>query len=146
MPPSLPPEIREFTKKVDQLREQDNTAKLKKNLQPVITPAMNRTARFLAAFSILRGIHASVSLLFHLIVLILTTSRVPIITMSVLTTQNARLITVSLFVVAFAAFLSLTSSASNHEVLAGSAAYAAVLVVFIGSALSNTPVAISGVW
>jgi hypothetical protein len=74
---------------------------------------------------------------------ILTTSRVPIIIMSFLTTQNARLITASLFVVAFATFLSFTSAASNHEILAGSAAYAAVLVVFIGSALS--PVTILGV-
>jgi hypothetical protein len=50
MPPSLPPEIRAFIKKVDQLREQDNTAKLKKNLEPVITPAMDRIAHFLVAF------------------------------------------------------------------------------------------------
>jgi hypothetical protein len=60
--------------------------------------------------------------------------------MSFLTTSSGRLITASLFVIAFATFLSLGSSASNQEILGGSAAYAAVLVVFIGSALSTTPV------
>jgi hypothetical protein len=145
MPPSLPPELGNSLRRWTNFESKDNTAKLKKNLEPVIKPAMDRIARFLVAFSILRGIHTSVSLILHPVVLILTTSRVPIIIMSFLTTKNAYLITASLFVVAFAAFLSSTSTASNHKILAGSVAYAAVLVVFIGSALNNTPVATSGV-
>jgi hypothetical protein len=63
--------------------------------------------------------------------------RVPIIVMSFLKTANARLITASLFTLAFAILISFSSRASNQEILGGAAAYAAVLVVFIGSALST---------
>jgi uncharacterized membrane protein len=52
--------------------------------------------------------------------------------------QNWRLVISSVFVLGFATFISSFSKASNQEVLAGSAAYAAVLVVFLGTTM--TPV------
>jgi hypothetical protein len=63
---------------------------------------------------------------------------VPIIAMSFTHSQNWRLVISSIAVIAFAVFLSFLSEASNQEVLGGAAAYAAVMVVFVGSALSNS--------
>ena len=63
---------------------------------------------------------------------------VPIIVMSFTNSQNWRLVISSIAVIAFAVFLSFLSEASNQEVLGGAAAYAAVMVVFVGSALSNS--------
>ena len=63
----------------------------------------------------------------------------PIIAMSFAKMQNLRLVIASVFVLVFSALLGFLSSASNQEILAGSAGYAAVLVVFVGSALSTTP-------
>jgi hypothetical protein len=63
---------------------------------------------------------------------------VPIIVMNFVDSQNMRLVVASVFVLAFSLFLSFLSRASNQEILGGSAAYAAVLVVFVGSALSSS--------
>jgi hypothetical protein len=63
---------------------------------------------------------------------------VPIIIMSFTNSQNWRLVISSIAVLAFSCFLSFTSRTSNQEILGGAAAYAAVLVVFVGSALSST--------
>lgn len=58
---------------------------------------------------------------------------VPVVLMTFLTTRNQHLIITSVFTVAFALGVSFVSTASNQEVLAGTAAYAAVLVVFVGT-------------
>ena len=58
---------------------------------------------------------------------------VPVVLMTFLTTRNQHLIITSVFTVAFALGISFVSTASNQEVLAGTAAYAAVLVVFVGT-------------
>lgn len=58
---------------------------------------------------------------------------VPIVLMTYFKTRNANLIITSVFTVAFALGTSLVSTASNQEVLAATAAYAAVLVVFVGT-------------
>ena len=58
---------------------------------------------------------------------------VPIIVMSFTHSQNLRLVVSSIAVLAFSLFLSFLSRATNQEVLAGAAAYAAVMVVFVGS-------------
>jgi hypothetical protein len=50
MPSPLRPEIAHFVKLMDELRDQNTTVNLKKNLKPVITPLMDRIARFLIAF------------------------------------------------------------------------------------------------
>jgi hypothetical protein len=63
---------------------------------------------------------------------------VPIIVMSFTNSQNWRLVISSIAVITFAVFLSFLSEASNQEVLGGAAAYTAVMVVFVGSALSKT--------
>jgi hypothetical protein len=89
------------------------------NETQIISPFVDRTARFLIAIFgglLLMG---------------------PMIAMSLVTVQNNRIIIASVFVFAFSVFLSFISGASNQEVLAGSAAYAAVIVVFIGSALGS---------
>jgi hypothetical protein len=63
---------------------------------------------------------------------------VPIIVISFTNSQNWRLVISSIAVIAFAVFLSFLSKASNQEVLGGAVAYAAVMVVFVGSALRNS--------
>jgi hypothetical protein len=62
----------------------------------------------------------------------------PIIAMSFVNSQNTRLVVASVFVVGFSIILSFVTSASNQEIIGGSAAYAAVIVVFVGSALSTS--------
>jgi hypothetical protein len=76
-----------------------------------ISPFVDRLARFL-----LGGIGGGFLL-------------VPMIVMTFVFNQNWRLVISSVFVLGFATFISSFSKASNQEVLAGSAAYAAVLVV-----------------
>ena len=49
------------------------------------------------------------------------------------TSIGAHLVTVSLFILAFAVFLAVCSRATNQEIMGASAAYAAVLVVFVSS-------------
>jgi hypothetical protein len=61
----------------------------------------------------------------------------PIIAMRFVNSQSLRLIIASVFVVTVSVTLSLATTASNQEIIGGVAAYAAVVVVFIGSALSS---------
>jgi hypothetical protein len=56
----------------------------------------------------------------------------PMIALTYIDVPKYRLITTCLFVLAFALMVSLASKASNQEVMAACAAYAAVLVVFVG--------------
>jgi hypothetical protein len=56
----------------------------------------------------------------------------PMIALMYIDVPKYRLITTCLFVLAFALMVSLASKASNQEVMASCAAYAAVLVVFAG--------------
>ena len=58
---------------------------------------------------------------------------VPTIIMTFRTSVEARLITVSVCVVLFAAFLATGTRASSPEILAATAGYAAVLVVYFGA-------------
>lgn len=62
---------------------------------------------------------------------------VPMVALTYITEQRFQLLTVSLFVVFFALTVALTTSVqtSNQELVAATAGYAAVLVVFI----SQTP-------
>jgi hypothetical protein len=55
------------------------------------------------------------------------------ILMTFLKTRNEHLIITSVFTVVFSLGIALASRASNQEVLAATAAYAAVLVVFVGT-------------
>jgi hypothetical protein len=57
---------------------------------------------------------------------------VPIIVMSFTNNQSWRLVISTIAVVAFGTFLSFLSEASHQEALSGAAAYAAVMVVFVG--------------
>ena len=56
---------------------------------------------------------------------------VPLIVLSFQTSKESHLITVSVCIVVFSLLISLLSKASNYETMAASAAYAAVLAVFI---------------
>lgn len=58
---------------------------------------------------------------------------VPLVVLSYQASQTRRLVTVVSFVSAFCFLLSLLSKASNYETMAASAAYAAVLTVFISN-------------
>ena len=49
------------------------------------------------------------------------------------TRSGAHLLTVSIFILAFSIFLAVFSRATNQEIMGASAAYAAVLVVFVSS-------------
>jgi len=60
---------------------------------------------------------------------------VPIAILSIQSSHEAQLITAWMSIVIFALLVSLVSKATNEETKAASAAYAAVLVVF----LSNSP-------
>jgi hypothetical protein len=56
-----------------------------------------------------------------------------------ITSVTYTLVTIVLFVLVFAICLSITSKASNQELLAATAAYAAVLAVFVGNAPGQAP-------
>lgn len=58
---------------------------------------------------------------------------VPMIIMNFVSRQNIKLLVASLFVVAFAAFMVSLKKTSSMEVFGGVAAYAAVLVIFVGN-------------
>lgn len=58
---------------------------------------------------------------------------VPLIMMTYLTSQTARLIIVSAFVFVFSILVGVATKGTNQEVLGATAAYAAVLVVFVGT-------------
>jgi hypothetical protein len=60
---------------------------------------------------------------------------VPVVLMTFLTTRNQHLILTSVFTIVFALGVSFVSTASNQEILASTAAYAAVLVVFVGTSI-----------
>ena len=55
------------------------------------------------------------------------------IAMAYITSTENLLITTVLFVLCFAIILALSSKASNQDLVAATAAYAAVLVVFVGN-------------
>jgi hypothetical protein len=57
----------------------------------------------------------------------------PMIVLSFITSKNYLLLTTVLFVLVFSISLGLISKASNQELVAATAAYAAVLVVFVGN-------------
>lgn len=56
----------------------------------------------------------------------------PMYGLTFMQTQRDKLITVGLFVLFFAVVVALASKATNQEVVGATAAYAAVLVVFVG--------------
>jgi glucose dehydrogenase len=62
---------------------------------------------------------------------------VPMITLSFITPQRVRLGVTVAFVLVFAIVLGLVSKATNDALMAAAAAYAAVLVVFVGQ---TTPI------
>jgi hypothetical protein len=62
---------------------------------------------------------------------------VPVILMAFLTTRTSHLIITSVFTIVFAIAMSFISTASNQEVLGSTAAYAAVLVVFVGTSTTG---------
>jgi len=85
-----------------------------------ISPAVDRLAR------VLTGVIGGVLLL------------APMTTLSFLSQMESRtwpLVATSLFVLVFTIILALTTRATNQELVAATAAYSAVLVVFVG--LSN---------
>ncbi|KXX73044.1 hypothetical protein MMYC01_210089 [Madurella mycetomatis] len=61
----------------------------------------------------------------------------PMYGLTFMQTQRDRLITVGVFVVFFAVVVALASKATNQEVVGATAAYAAVLVVFVGQGPEN---------
>jgi hypothetical protein len=97
-----------------QMRDLDFT-EAEMPFQPISTSHfVSNTARFLLA--LLGG-------LFLLI---------PMIIMNFVGRQHMRLLVTSLFVILFSAFLSSLKKTSSLEVFGGTAAYAAVLVIFVG--------------
>jgi hypothetical protein len=62
----------------------------------------------------------------------------PIVVLYFVTNPNARLALVITFIIFFALGLSVTTSANRDAIFAGTAAYAAVLVVFVSGDLANT--------
>ncbi|RDL39332.1 uncharacterized protein BP5553_03672 [Venustampulla echinocandica] len=59
----------------------------------------------------------------------------PMVALSYITSKTYLIITTVLFVLVFAACLGLLSKGSNHELIGATAAYAAVLVVFVGNSI-----------
>lgn len=57
----------------------------------------------------------------------------PLIMMMYLTSKTARLSIICAFVFVFSIFMGIATKGSNQEVLGATAAYAAVLVVFVGT-------------
>jgi hypothetical protein len=57
---------------------------------------------------------------------------IPLITMNFVTSQHMRLLVTSLFVLLFSVFLSLLERVSSLEILAGTTAYTAALLIFVG--------------
>ncbi len=62
---------------------------------------------------------------------------VPIIIMNCGHDQNWLLVTACVATILLSLFLAFMAQATNQDILAGSACYTAVLVVFVGTALSN---------
>jgi peptidoglycan/LPS O-acetylase OafA/YrhL len=84
-----------------------------------ISPSVDQLARVL--FALLGGI------------LLLA----PLASMAYITAKRYLILSAVLFVLLFAIVLALTTTASNQELAAATAAYAAVLVVFVGSNIPN---------
>jgi hypothetical protein len=63
---------------------------------------------------------------------------VPMLIMTFRTGQTARLVTVCVSTLLFGVIVSFSTRATNHEILAADAAYAAVLVVYVGTADTNS--------
>lgn len=61
----------------------------------------------------------------------------PMVALTFITSRDWQLVTTILFVLSFASSLAIATKASNHELLAGTAVYAAVLVVFVGNSIST---------
>jgi hypothetical protein len=82
-----------------------------------------------------RQIYPAVDLIARLLIAVAsgTFLLAPMIVMNFVKSRNDRLIITSLFVLFFAIAIASTSRASNQELAGASAAYAAVLVVYIGA-------------
>ena len=61
----------------------------------------------------------------------------PLVVLTYIKDQNYRLFATTLFVIIFVLLLSVLSVANNHEIVAGAAAYAADLVVFVGTTIDK---------
>ena len=90
-------------------------------------PGVGRTARVHATEARARTINLLCALLGGLALII------PMIIMKLVPTQACVLVTTTSFVLAFALVIALLSGLKPNEVLAVTAAYAAVLVVFVGA-------------
>ena len=64
---------------------------------------------------------------------------IPLIMMTLLTSVAARLSIVCCCVVGFSGLIGIVTRASNQEVLGATAAYTAVLVVFVGTSSTGKP-------
>ena len=62
---------------------------------------------------------------------------VPLVVLTFIQSNHYRLLATTFFTFAFVLFLAFFSKASNQELIATTAGYTAVLVVFVGSALSS---------
>jgi hypothetical protein len=58
---------------------------------------------------------------------------VPMVSLIYISSVTMKIVAVAVSVIAFAAMLAVFVEAKNHELIAATAAYAAVLVVFLGS-------------
>ncbi|KAK5121888.1 hypothetical protein LTR85_004459 [Meristemomyces frigidus] len=63
---------------------------------------------------------------------------VPVIIMTFTTSRAARLIVVSVTVLLFSLFMAVGTPATNENLLTATAAYAAVMVVYVGTALPSS--------
>jgi hypothetical protein len=96
-----------------------NTAYIRREPPEGISPFIDRIARFIIAFAV------GASLV------------VPMVVMLFHPSQTKSVVTVSVSVILFSACLSLGMKPSNTETVAATAAYAAVLVVFVGASGSS---------
>ena len=92
-----------------------------------ILPGVGRTARFHATETRARTINILCALLGGLALI------VPMVIMTLLPSRTSVLVVTCAFVLAFALVIALLSSLRPNEVLAVTAGYAAVLVVFVGA-------------
>jgi hypothetical protein len=90
-----------------------------------------------AAYLVLKRSFEAVALRFWLAISGGAVLIVPVILMSYFTSREACLIITSVWVIAFSVFFSVFTSASKEAVMGTAAAYAAVLVVFVGNALAG---------
>jgi hypothetical protein len=62
---------------------------------------------------------------------------VPMVVLTFIESNHFRLLATTLFTLAFVIFIASSSTASNQELIAATAGYTAVLVIFVGSALPS---------